>query len=304
MLFSALWTGCTKYDDYLKYVAGGEIIYPQKADSVKTFAGRNRILLEWQTLDPRVTGFNVIYGYSGQFDSLKVPVVHSGAYSVDTISCIVGGLEEASYTFRIVSFDVAGNKSLVVEAEETAYGVMYEKGLFNRIVKRRQPRENELKLEWYDAGASEMGIEQKYHAIDGTMKTVFTPSGENSSYLPDFDFAFPLSYRTLYKPAETAIDTFSAVTVEEMVTFPSQLTNNHTPFAVTDKGMWQWGRFGTLADWKMNDMASPESVDSDGGATWITFVTGWGLNENKDITNGKIWQTLSLEPGEYKLSAT
>jgi hypothetical protein len=54
----------------------------------------------------------------------------------------------------------------------------------------------------------------------------------------------------------------------------------------------------------MNDRASPESVDSDGGATWITFITGWGLNGNKDITNGKIWQTLSLEPGKYRLSAT
>jgi hypothetical protein len=165
--------------------------------------------------------------------------------------------------------------------------------------------ENELKLEWYDAGASETGIELKYQATDGTAKTVFTPSSENSSSLPDFDYAFPLSYRTLYKPTETSIDTFSAVTVEEMITFPTQLTNNHTPFAVTDRGMWaSGGRFGTLANWKMNEMASPESVDSYGGATWITFVTGWGLNGNKDIINGKIWQTLSLEPGKYKLSAT
>jgi hypothetical protein len=305
LLFTALWTGCTAYDDYLKYVEGGEIIYPQKADSVKTFAGRNRILLKWQTLDPRVMGFNVIYGYAGRFDSLRVPAVHSEAYSVDTVSCIIGSLEETSYTFRIVSFDAAGNKSLVVEAAETAYGAMYEKNLFNRVVRSRQPGENELELEWYDAGASEIGIELKYHATGGTTQTVFTPSSENSSYLPDFDYAFPLSYRTLYKPAETSIDTFSAVTVEEMVSFPSQLTNNHTPFAVTDRGMWQsGGRFGTLAGWKMNDMASPESVDNDGGATWITFVTGWGLNENKAITDGKIWQTLSLDPGEYQLSAT
>jgi hypothetical protein len=262
LLFSALWTGCTAYDDYLKYAAGGEIVYPQKADSVKTFAGRNRVLLEWQTLDPRVTGFNVIYGYAGQFDSLKVPAVHSEAYSVDVISCIVSGLEETGYTFRIVSFDAVGNQSLVVEAAETAYGAMCEKGLFNRIIKSRQPGENELKLEWYDAGASETGIELKYHATDGTTKTVFTPNSENSSSLPDFDYAFPLSFRTLYKPAETSIDTFSAVMVEEMISFPTQLTNNHTPFAVTDRGMWaSGGRFGTLANWNMNTTAGVYAVD-------------------------------------------
>jgi hypothetical protein len=227
LLFSALLAGCMAYDDYLKYVEGGEIVYPQKADSVKTFAGRNRVMLEWQTLDPRVTSFNVIYGYAGRFDSLKVPAVHSEAYSVDVISCTISGLEETGYTFRIVSSDAASNKSLVVEAAETAYGTMYEKGLFNRTVKSRQPGENELKLEWYDAGASETGIELKYHATDGTVKTVFTPSGENTSSLPDFDYAFPLSYRTLYKPTETCIDTFSAVTVEEMVAFPTQSANSH-----------------------------------------------------------------------------
>ena len=221
LLFSALWTGCTAYDDYLKYVEGGEIVYPQKADSVNTFAGRNRILLEWQTLDPRVTEFNVIYGYAGQFDSLKVPAVHSAAYSVDTIRCIIGSLEEASYTFRIVSFDAAGNRSLTVEAAETAYGTTYENGLYNRVLKNRQPGEDGLTLEWYDAGLTETGIELNYHATDGTAKTVITPSGKNISYLPDFDYAFPLSYRTLYKPTETAIDVFSAATAEERIALPA-----------------------------------------------------------------------------------
>jgi hypothetical protein len=295
---------CIKYDDYMKYVEGGEIIYPQKADSVKTFSGRNRVQLEWQTLDPRVVNFKVLYGYAAELDSIDVPVSHTETFTVDTIRTIISGLDETGYSFRIISYDAAGNKSLTVEADETAYGTQYESRLFNRAIKTKQVGENEVIIGWYDGDPNEIGIDLTYYSIDGSVKTVFTPGDEVTTAITDFSFSHPISYKTRYKPNATAIDEFTASDTEEVITFPTQLTNNHTPFAVTDEGMWQWGRFGTLANWKMNDMASPESVDNDGGATWITFVTGWGLNDNKAITNGKIWQTLSLEPGKYKLSAT
>jgi hypothetical protein len=199
---------CTKYDDYLKYVKDGEIVYPQKADSVKSFPGKNRVLLQWLTLDPRVTEFKVTYGYAGELDSVQVPASHTDAYSVDTVRTVINGLDETNYTFRIVSQDAYGNKSLVVEADEMAYGELYEAGLYNRQIKSKTVSNDGVEITWFDAAETEVGVDLTYTATDLTVKTVRIPQTETVSLITDLDTEYPFSYKTLYKPTENAIDVF------------------------------------------------------------------------------------------------
>jgi hypothetical protein len=201
---------CSKYDDYLKYVEGGEIVYPQKPDSVKAFAGKKRVGLQWLTLDPRITGFAIEYGYAGNFQTADLPVNHSGSYNVDTIKTTIENLDESSYTFRISSYDEAGNKSLVVEIDESSYAENYEKGLLNRLLKSCKAEGAKVTFEWYDAAASEIGVEIQYRATGGATKTVMTLAGVNTTVINDFSVSQAATYRTVYKPTETAIDFFYA----------------------------------------------------------------------------------------------
>ena len=89
---------CTKYDEYKKYMPDGEIIYPQKADAVKTYPGRNRVQLEWVIVDPKVTSCKVFYEQDGIQGEIPVPM-NSDNFE-NNISIIIPNLEETDYTFK------------------------------------------------------------------------------------------------------------------------------------------------------------------------------------------------------------
>ncbi|RXG30026.1 putative protein DUF4998 [Leeuwenhoekiella palythoae] len=56
----SLYWSCTseEYDDYKEFTAGGEISYTEKIDSLKTFSGNNRIMIQGIiNADPKITQF-------------------------------------------------------------------------------------------------------------------------------------------------------------------------------------------------------------------------------------------------------
>ena len=59
-------------DNFSPYMEKGEIIYIGKADSVKTFAGDQRFLLEFIVKDPRANALNVYWNQKK--DSIIVPI--------------------------------------------------------------------------------------------------------------------------------------------------------------------------------------------------------------------------------------
>ena len=202
---------CTGYDEYKKYMPNGEIIYPQKADSVKTYPGRNRVLLEWVLVDPKVTSCIVTYEMGGIVQgSITVPIQGRGDYVNDTIRCLIPDLEESTYMFKIVSYDDFGRASLTVEAEESTYGEIYERSLLNRMVKNVLADENgtPVLLEWYGAEYAEIGVDLHYTDVYGRNRSVFVDRSETSTPIDDINQGDLLSYRTMYKPVPSAIDTF------------------------------------------------------------------------------------------------
>jgi len=202
---------CTRYDDYKKYMPDGGYIYPQKADSLKTFPGKNRILLEWVIVDPKVTACKVIYEQSGIRQDTVVSINADGKYESDTIRVTIFGLEEATYAFKIISYDDFGNASIPVETTESAYGSIYEDFLVNRVLRSAEfDDDNGLQLQWYAASDTEIGVLLDYTDIHGEKQTLKVEKSETATHIPDFKFGEPLYGSTMYKPVPSAIDTFSA----------------------------------------------------------------------------------------------
>lgn len=203
-----LFTHCTPYDDFKKYMPNGEIIYLQKADSVKTYPGKNRIQLEWVITDPKVTYSKVLYEQQGIVQETIVPKNNES----DTICLIISNLEETTCWFKIISYDDFGHTSIPVEVDELAYGDMYEQTLLNRVLKSFTVDEinNKLLLEWYEpADDTEIGIELVYTDINNVTQIMFFERSETSVILPDFKLGEPLYISTKYKPVPFAIDVFS-----------------------------------------------------------------------------------------------
>ncbi|MDR0699893.1 MAG: Ig-like domain-containing protein [Tannerella sp.] len=107
------------------------------------------------------------------------------------------------------------------------------------------------------------------HSIGETRVTVATPAGDIRKEIP--------------------------VTVSRR--YPGELVNTTAPFAITDEGYWEWGRFGTAAGWTHSPSTGYLTVDSYNGK--MVLMSGWGLNGDVPLLNGKIYQTLSLPAGTY-----
>lgn len=211
---------CTPWDDYKKYLEEGELIYPQKPDSLKIFPGRNRMLLEWQIVDPKVTFCEIIYSGPESQGSVKVPIDFKDKFENDTVRVIIENLIEGYLLFTVTSYDKLGNASLPVGVEDFAYGEIYEKSLLNRILKSMTLAQNRLDITWYNADESEVGIELSYKNTSGVTKNIFIPNSITVSTLEGFDVEHPFSYRTLYLPAPMAIDTFYSPIVEKYFVSP------------------------------------------------------------------------------------
>jgi hypothetical protein len=284
----------------------GEIIYPQKADSVKTYPGKNRIQLEWVIVDPKVTSCKIFYEQGGIQESTTVAINAHSDYFNDTIRVIIPDLEETTYAFKIISYDDFGHSSITVEAEESAYGAIYESALVNRTLKSIVYDVNEgLTLEWFEADDAEIAVKLAYTDINGNNRTIFVADSVNITSIPDFKISEPLFYSTMYKPVPAAIDTFYVQVVEEKIPYYANITNMlKNPGAPFIKGdMVHDNRFYAAADWIANAAAAANGNVDNLKSNSLTMWTWGGYSPLTDIVNGKLYQTVELEAGTYRFDA-
>jgi hypothetical protein len=306
VLYLAGMFACTQWDEYKKYI-DEERIYPQKPDSLKTYPGKNRILLEWTIADPKVSFCKILYSQEGMQDSLIVSVNAEHNYANDTVRVIIDNLIESNCIFKVISYDDLGHSSLAVEAEEMVYGENYEKSLLNRTLRSKLVDNDGLHLQWYPtADDAELGIELNYKDDSGNLKTVFVPDSVTSNTIAGFNVNYPFTYRTKYLPAPTAIDTFYSSSHEDRITFASELVNTERPFQVTDRGWWFQGRFGDAYGWTVNAAAAANgTVDNYYTVGSALVLWSWaGYSPVSGITNGKIYQIVQLPAGTYSFEVT
>ncbi|MEJ2881420.1 DUF4998 domain-containing protein [Pedobacter sp. GR22-6] len=290
---------CTKIDDYKKYTDGKVIVYPGKADSLKVYPGRNRAQLSWLlTSDPNIVKA-VVY-WNNKANHLDIPIVRGKG--VDTIKVLIDPLPEGNYTFEVFTYNKKGDQSIVSTRQGASYGEEFEKSLLNRIMESAvyQTGNSSIVVKWRAADTTNLGAEIKYTTLDGQQLTKRVKKSDSQTILVDCKLGEPISYRTLFKPDSLSIDTFRSAYQSRQITELS-LKNPGYPFIASKMS----GRWGELAEWITNAAAKNMSggvggFDSYNGGGYIAFEF-WGT---PSITNGKIYQTLTLPAGSYRFVTT
>jgi hypothetical protein len=129
-LLLAYLAGCDDNNSlHQQYIDQGETFYTGKCDSVKVFAGNERVKFTWLiNSDPRINK-TLIYWNEGK-DSVEIPVTRTqkGYIQMETIQ----QMKEGTYNFIFVTMDANGHSSMNVEKSIQIYGSKYISALSNR----------------------------------------------------------------------------------------------------------------------------------------------------------------------------
>ncbi|MBE9583994.1 DUF5013 domain-containing protein [Mucilaginibacter sp. JRF] len=304
---SLLTFSCSKWDEFKKYKEGGEIIYTGKADSVKFLSGNERIKISAMLkADPKITRMKILW------NSGKDSVMYDINMATDPrLFERVFPLEEGIKNFTIYTYDADGNSSVAVNAVGQVYGPRYINSLSNRVVSGAAVLGANTEVEWLpiDLSAGPIATEITYQSTTGE-KTIRVPIDEDKTVFSDLaSSAVSLTYRTLYLPQATSIDTFYTAPVQVGISkeVTSQyLSNTKVPFETSVRG----DRWGIPKDWitnatVLNFTQSPGvkfgGVDYWFGGPQLAMEAGWSTDNMTTITNGKIYQTVNLPAGVYTL---
>ncbi len=212
LLFAIILLGaCAKMNDkHDEFLARGETIYIGKVDSVTTFPGRERLLLKYWLSDPRAKNVTVYWGVNNSKSKVLKVTPHA---ATEPLELYFGGdeyLTEGNYTFSWISTDDHGNKSMVFEKIASVYGPLYQEKLLNRRATEAKVNDaDNVEITWAGATSDEeIGIEMYYTDKSGNAVEVYYPTLSTSQTLTDVDYLKGVTYRTLYIPEPTAIDTF------------------------------------------------------------------------------------------------
>ena len=160
---------------YKEFIEEGPIVYIGKVDSLKAYAGRNRVMLEWQKLlDPRAKTAKIFWENRTKSTELQL----------------------------------TGNSSIMSEVPCAVYGDVYEKLLFNTKVKTAVLKNDVLTVTF--AASLEptfFASEITYMSSEGKNKTVLLKAPATQVKIDDFA-GDHITYRSVYLPEETAIDYF------------------------------------------------------------------------------------------------
>lgn len=204
---------CSKMDDtYDDFIKDGEIVYIAKADSVTAYPGNNRMNLSMLLIaDPRISNVKVLWDAGGQKDSTEKAVQRTA--DVDTVRFSFNKLAEGTYTFYIYTYDKAGHRSVKTDVIGTVYGEKYIAQLVNRAIKSGAYDDlaKTATVKWFGVGTDVIGEEFIYTDVLGMTRKQFNKhegAPDSVTVLPDFKKGNSFQFRTLYKPAPNAIDTF------------------------------------------------------------------------------------------------
>ncbi|HEX6428190.1 MAG TPA: DUF4998 domain-containing protein [Niastella sp.] len=213
MICCAILFSCSKMDDtYDDFIKDGEVVYTARVDSVKAYPGNNRMGLSMLLLaDPRISKVDVYWEISGRQDSTNKAIQRTAG--VDTVWFSFPKLAEGTYTFNIYTSDNAGHRSVKTDVIGTVYGEKYIAQLVNRAIKNGTHDDvaKTATIKWFGVGEDVIGEEIIYTDLTGVVRKQYEKhegSADSLMVLPDFKKGNTFQFRTLYKPAPNAIDTF------------------------------------------------------------------------------------------------
>jgi hypothetical protein len=298
---------CTNADEYLKFTEGGPISYTGKIDSLKFFPGRDRVKVEGLIIsDPKVSELRVYW--NSKRDSAVVAINRTSG--IDPVSKIIENLPENIYNFEVKTFDAKGNGSVSQYVTAQTYGTRYQASLVDRkIINSSLSSSLSLTIDFasMDLTTGAFATEIVYTDGSNVEHTVTVPVTQNQLVVPNYKIGSKFKQRSLFLPVKTAIDIFYTDFVSkdpQVIDLTYLIKNNKRPFLTssTDGGRW-----GILADWTTNAACKNHGGYGgwDGGCCGnppgtINLESGWGA---PIITNGKIYQTITLDAGTYIFNA-
>lgn len=298
---------CTSADEYLKFTENGEISYTGKIDSLKIFEGRNRVKIKGLIIsDPKVSELRVYW--NTKKDSVVIPINRTSG--VDIVSTFIENLPENIYNFEIKTFDTKGNSSVSQNATAQTYGERYQASLVDRkIISSSLSSDLSLIINFalMDLTTGAFATEIVYTDISNVEHIVTVPVIQSQVVIPNYKIGSQFKQRSLFLPISnsksTSIDTFYTNLVSkdpQVIDMSYLIKNNKRPFLTSSS---DGGRWGILADWITNAACKNHGGYGgwDGGCCGnppgtMNLESGWGA---PIITNGKIYQTITLEAGTY-----
>ncbi|HBL76456.1 MAG: hypothetical protein A2W90_09125 [Bacteroidetes bacterium GWF2_42_66] len=221
LLAIILFISCTKKTEEDKE----PLVFDGYARNLKAYTGNNRAKLTFTVEDDNIDYFVVSWNNRNQ-----TKTIHRNEAKLNTIETIIDGLNEGTYSFEILAYDKANNPAVAsVGIQVKVYGQKYIASLQNREVKdlifiyKKNPV-----IEWFGALTGEIALEVNYTESTGNPVALRVPSSQKSVALPAYQQNTPVSYRSLYLPVATCIDTFysSSVTIPPPTYYASVATKN------------------------------------------------------------------------------
>lgn len=283
---------------YEGFIEDGEIIYPSKVDSIIIYPGKNRMLVEFlKPDDPTLRKARIFW--KNKQDSIDVPVDRDQ----DTVSVFIDSLQqEGTYSVDIHLYDEEGNVSIGESAVGRVYGNNYSSSLVSRPTNNvglKVEGDESVVIDWATASSTEaIGSILTYVTDNDSETNIFIPNDSSETQIFDLkdQDVNNLEYQTMFKPDTMAIDTFYA-DIKSLELENILLENAQSPIDYSEED----GRFGTPADWIVNDAARNQPGGYGGWRNDNTLgITTWPENSSH-VKDGKIYKTATLPAGSYSL---
>lgn len=190
---------CKSMDStYEEFVVPNGLKYPQKPDSLKVFAGYNKLRLTWlQAKDPSIVRAEIYW--NNYLDTLKVDI----PANQEIITIDVPNLGENTYTFYVKTYDAEGNASIPSEVTGTAYGENYVVSATDRTVaSATRNASNEGTIKWNARTSDLVYSEVRYVTGSGAQKTIRILPGESTLTCPDIKPGEKFEYRSVFLPSK------------------------------------------------------------------------------------------------------
>ncbi|WP_316818526.1 DUF4998 domain-containing protein [Pedobacter nyackensis] len=208
LLLVLLVTGCTKKDDYKKYIDGEERVYRAKPSHLKILSGYNRALVTFKLYNPIHVNKYEIYA-----DKVKIAeglVEYADSVFVEKW---VEDLEEKTYQIDVVTIDDDGQQSVKASGFLNVSGPRLQRSLNQRVIsKALSTAPGELSLSFAEAASNVVRTKLVYTNYRNVVKTVYVDKKTKDTLLNDIGQTGTLDYSTFILPTSQSIDTIFSTT--------------------------------------------------------------------------------------------
>lgn len=280
--------------DYIIDSPNKETFNTNKLKTLVIRPGINMVAVEGVIDDPNVTEVKIYW--NNKLDSLTIPVV-----SKDTFLTQIDNLEEKLYIFEVQMVNDKGATSKIVSAGAKVYGDVYLEQIKNRSVVSSKLDDNNLKFSFnpLTLNTGILGTEIIYTNTADEETTLFKSTNKTEVIIPDFKSGSTLKYRSSFRYSPLALDTiYTEYTTHKPFILP-KLQNSSAPYELAEYDGKRWGNLG--APWVTNEAVKNHSGFGGSDKNVFNIESGWGAPE---VTNGKIYQSIELDPATYQLKVT